>query len=179
MTYHVENGPEVGLILNERFKVKGTKLEGKRGRKLVSYPLADFTAIEGDDANVLGTPSNYNVVDNVPVLKSQAELEAGEAEAVKASAISEAEALYKTLSEKRVIDGYDLTNMFGFDFQRKKGGNVRMRKAGGKTESKTKAQTDAIEGKLYAYLNSCADALDADIDAIDSGDFSLANLKAL
>ena len=101
------------------------------------------------------------------------------AEGVRMQAIDEAEALYKTLSEKRVIDGYDLTNMFGFDFQRKKGGNVRMKKAGGKTETKTKAQTDAIEGKLYAYLNSCADALDADIGAIDSGDFSLANLKAL
>ena len=76
MIYHVKNGPIVELILNERFKVKGTKLEGKVDRKLISYDLADFTAIEGDDANVLGTPSNYNVVDNVPSLKTQEELDA-------------------------------------------------------------------------------------------------------
>jgi uncharacterized protein YtpQ (UPF0354 family) len=94
-------------------------------------------------------------------------------------AIDEAEALYKTLKAKRVIDGYDLSDTFEFDFQRKKGGSVRMKKEGGKTETKTKAETDAIEGKLFYYLNSCSDALDADIDAIQAGDFSLSNLKAL
>ena len=126
---------------------------------------------------------SYKIKNGKRVKLTAAQVTARQAEEVapnlKGNAISKAEALYKTLSEKRVIDGYDLTNMFGFDFQRKKGGNVRMKKAGGKTETKTKAQTDAIEGKLYAYLNSCADALDADIDAIETGDFSLVNLKAL
>ena len=179
MIYHVKNGPEVGLILNERFKVKGTKLEGKRGRKLVSYPLADFTAVEGDDANVLGTPSNYNVVDNVPVLKSQAELEAGQAEAIKESAISEAEALYRTLKANRVIDGYDLSDTFEFDNQRKRGGLVHVKRKGGKVENKTKAETDTMEAALYAYLLSCKTAFNSDMDAIDIGDFTLSNLNAL
>ena len=126
---------------------------------------------------------SYKIKNGKRVKLTAAQVTARQAEEVapnlKGNAISKAETLYKTLSEKRVIDGYDLTNMFGFDFQRKKGVNVRMKKAGGKTETKTKAQTDAIEGKLYAYLNSCADALDADIDAIETGDFTLSNLNAL
>ena len=76
MIYHVKNGPKVGLILNESFKVKGKKIEGKRGREFLSYDLADFTAIESDEANVLGNPSYYKVVDNIPVLKTKKELEA-------------------------------------------------------------------------------------------------------
>ncbi len=126
---------------------------------------------------------SYKIKNGKRVKLTAAQVTARQAEEIapdlKGNAISEAESLYKTLKAKRVIDGYDLSDTFEFDFQRKKGGNVRMKKAGGKTETKTKAQTDAIEGKLYAYLNSCSDALDADIDAIEAGDFSLANLKAL
>jgi hypothetical protein len=94
-------------------------------------------------------------------------------------AIEQAEALYNTLKAKRVIDGYDLSDTFEFDFQRKKGGSVRMNKNGGKVETKTKSETDMLEDKLFSYLSSCSDAKNADIDAIQAGDFSLSNLKAL
>jgi len=101
---------------------------------------------------------------------------------LKTDATEEAERLYKELKANRFITvdsvEYDLTDSFEFDFQRKAGGNVRVKTKGGKTQVRTKQETDAIETALFAYLNSAADAFDADMDAIENGDYSLSNLKA-
>ena len=95
----------------------------------------------------------------------------------------QAEQLYKELKAKRLItvDGieYDLSDSFEFDYQRKKGGNVRLKPSKGKTESKTKAQTGSIETALFTYINSVADAFDSDMTDIEAGVYTLANLKAL
>lgn len=125
------------------------------------------------------SPFYFKVIDGLPVAKTQAEIDADQLEKDKQNAINEANALYKQLKQNRVINGYDLTDSFEFDFQRKQNGNVRLKKASGKTEVKTKQETDALEASLFSYLNNVADALDADMDAIELGDFSLSNLKAL
>ena len=97
----------------------------------------------------------------------------------KEKAIEQAEALYRTLKANRVIDGYDLSDTFEFDNQRKRGGLVHVKRKGGKVETKTKAETDTMEAALYAYLLSCKTAFNSDIDAIETGDFTLSNLNAL
>lgn len=102
---------------------------------------------------------------------------------LKTDATEEAERLYKKLKSNRFITvdsvEYDLTDSFEFDFQRKAGGNVRVKVKGSKTVTKTKQETDAIENALFTYLNSVADAFDADMTAIESGDYSNSNLKAI
>jgi hypothetical protein len=95
----------------------------------------------------------------------------------------QAEELYKSLKSKRCVTvdsiEYDLSDSFEFDYQRRGGGSIRVKQKNGKTRIMAKQDTDAIEAALFAYLNSVADAFDADMDAIDSGDYSLTNLKTL
>ncbi len=101
----------------------------------------------------------------------------------KDTAIEQAELLYDELSEKRYIevDGvtYDLKRALNFDFQRRNSTKIRMKVKGGKTQMRTKAKTDVIEAARISYLNSVADAFDADMDAIETGDYSLSNLRGL
>lgn len=140
-------------------------------------------AVLDDDGNEI-TPE---VIKMAPVTKwrffTQAEIDAEATENSVKKATQEAERLYRELKVKRVImvggNAYDLTDTFEFDFQRRAGGSVRMKLKGGKTAVKTKQQTDTIKDALLSYLNSVADALDADIDAIENGDYSNSNLNAL
>lgn len=132
--------------------------------------------------NLSGNPKRY-VLDGEWRFFNQAELEAEELERSVNRATKEAEGLYKELKANRfiVVDSveYDLRDSFEFDFQRKAGGNIRIKVKGKKTITKTKQETDSIETALFAYLNSVADAFDADMDAIEAGDYSNSNLKAL
>jgi hypothetical protein len=131
----------------------------------------------------------YKIVNGKRVKLKAAEKTAREAEEAafeatrKDKAIEQAEQLYKDKKAKREIevDGviYDLSDSFEFDYQRKSGGDVRVKVKDGKTESKTKQDTDAIETALFAYLNSVADAFDADMDAIEAGDYSLSHLRGI
>jgi len=156
-------------------------------KRYVTFEVMEDVVIESatydDDGNVI-TPK---VTESQNVTKwrffNQAELEVEKLENSVKKATQEAERLYRELKTKRVImvggNEYDLTDTFEFDFQRRAGGSVRMKLKGGKTAVKTKQQTDTIKEALLFYLNSVADALDADIDAIGNGDYSNSNLKAL
>ena len=124
-------------------------------------------------------PTYFKVIDGEPVAKTQEELDAQEAENAKNNARNQAEALYKELKAIRVINGFDLSDTFEFDYQRKKGGEIRLKLKDGKTIIKTKQETEDSETALFSYLNSVADALDNDLDAIEAGDYSLTNLKHL
>lgn len=131
----------------------------------------------------------YKIVNGKQVELNAEEATAREAEELafeatrKDTAIEQAEELYKDKKQQREIEVagvvYDLSDSFEFDYQRRGGGNVRVKVKGGKTESKTKQDTDVIETALFTYLNTVADAFDADMDAIETGDYSLSNLRGI
>jgi predicted RNA-binding protein Jag len=124
----------------------------------------------------------FKVVEGAPVAKTQEEIDAQIAESQKRNAIKEAENLYKELKCDRIINHngieYDLKDSFEFDFQRKKGGDVRVKVKDGKTKVMTKQDTDDLETALFTYLNDLATDFDADMDLIEAGDYTLPNLKA-
>jgi len=131
----------------------------------------------------------YKIVNGKRVKLKAAEKTVREAEEIafeatrKDTAIEQAEQLYDDLCDKRYIEAegvtYDLKRALNFDFQRRNSTQVRMKVKGSKTQMRTKAQTDAIESARIAYLNSVADAFDADMDAIETGDYSLSNLRGI
>lgn len=185
MVYYVKNGPTITLILNERFTLNGDKIEGKKGTKFLSFEASDFTAINvtEEKKSFAGNKEFYTITDGIPKLMTITQINNLLAGKAKANAIHQAEALYKTLKADRTITvddvEYDLNDTFEFDFQRRGGGNVRVKLKNGKAIQKTKQETDALETALFTRLNDIADAFDLDMDNIEAGDYSLTNLKAL
>ena len=105
-------------------------------------------------------------------------------EELKDEALKEAETLYRNIKSnlKVTLGGvrYDMSNRFDFDFQRARssGLGVRVRIADGPTTSISFSSSGVLETKTWDRLIALADSLDADVVAIENGDYSLANLKA-
>lgn len=129
-----------------------------------------------------GSGNDWKLIEGEPVLLTQEERDVKIAESQKRNAIKTAENLYKELKCDRIINHngieYDLKDSFEFDFQRKKGGDVRVKVKDGKTKVMTKQDTDDLEASLFTYLNDLATDFDADMDLIEAGDYTLRNLKA-
>lgn len=131
----------------------------------------DFVGDSGATGFILSEPIPHAKIDASIVIK--------DTEKEKAEYKKEAERLYNEKSQKRHINGYDLSNTFEFDFQRRKGGQVIIKKVSGGVEVKNKAETDQLEEDLHAYLVSVANAYKSDIDAIESGNYLISALKSI
>lgn len=163
-------------------KTRYIKVQGDTATPLPDRLQAESThslELTNENYDAFVSPFYFKVVNGAPVAKTQAEIDADKLSLEKENAIKEAEQLYNQLKEHRTINGYDLSDMFSFDYQRRNLPNVRVKIAGGKTEVKPVAETDDLADALNNYLNTCADALDADIDDIENGIFTLTNLKAI
>lgn len=99
----------------------------------------------------------------------------------KEEAIQDAEDLYlRAKKDGRIKVGediFEIEDAFDFDYQRKKGGNVLLKKYKGSIVTKTKQETDAIETALFNYRMSAVLAFNDDMVAIEGGDYSLTNLN--
>jgi hypothetical protein len=183
MVYYVKN--DLSLILDQRYKLEDKVLIYRKAGRVKSYLAKDFTAVDvTDEKATYGLNEDlFKLVDGVPKVHTITHLKAREAEKKKANAINEAEVLYKSLKSNRVVTvdaiKYDLSDTFEFDYQRRGNESIRVKQKNGKTKVITKQDTDAIEAALFAYLNSVADSFDLDMDAIEAGDYSLANLRSL
>lgn len=91
--------------------------------------------------------------------------------------IKRAQELYESKQSVRHIDGFDLSNTFEFDYQRRQGGQVVLKKVSGGVEVRSVADTEALATELQNYLVSLATAYQADITAISNGEYSLTNLN--
>ena len=145
---------------------------------------ADYSKYNATELfNLSGNPKRYKEENGVWRFFNQAELEAEKLERNVRHATEEAEQLYKELKARRIVtvDGveYDISDLFLFDKQRGRGGDVMVKLNKGKVISMTKAETDDIETALDDYLSSLAVAFNADMDAIEAGDYSNSNLKGI
>jgi Tfp pilus tip-associated adhesin PilY1 len=184
MNYYVKN--DLSLILDARYQEEGDRIVYRRAGKVQGdYPLVDFTKLDVTDEKATYGVNKYlfKLVDGVPKVHTITHLRNRKTEKLKANAINEAESLYKSLKAKRcvIVDSieYDLSDSFEFDYQRRGNGSIRVKQKNNKTKVMSKQDTDAIETALFTYLNSVADAFDADLDAIELEDYSLTNLNAL
>lgn len=183
MVYYVKN--DLSLILDQRYKLEDKVLIYRKAGRVKSYLAKDFTAVDvTDEKATYGLNEDlFKLVDGVPKVHTITHLRNRKTEKLKANAINEAESLYKSLKAKRcvIVDSieYDLSDSFEFDYQRRGNGSIRVKQKNNKTKVMSKQDTDAIETALFTYLNSVADAFDADLDAIELEDYSLTNLNAL
>ena len=102
-------------------------------------------------------------------------------EELAAEAHREAEVLYESIKDglKVVVDSvcYDVRDRFDFDYQKRGGTGARVRKNKGSVVSVSASLANSIEAEAVARLTDLADAFNADLLAIEAGDFSLPNLK--
>lgn len=131
-----------------------------------------------------GSYRYFKVIDGVPVAKTQEEIDIDEAQALKDNAIQDAESLYEVIKNNCCVDyngeTYDLSDNISLEHQqRKQLQNVGTKLKKGKVKFLQKSDSDAIEDLLFTKRTSAAIAFNADMDAIELGDYSLSNLKAL
>ncbi len=184
-TYYVKNGPTVTIILDERFKPTKDRIEGMRGKKFESHDILEFTAIETDDKNLAGNPGNYIVTNNIPSLMSQSEVDAKVLTNRKKEATEHAKHKANDMKENlSIVDGdtYEFNALAQTLFlaqHQTKDADIRIRRKGKKSAKVTKAKATAIFTKVSDRHNEIENALEADYEAIEAGNFDLDNLKTL
>ena len=122
-----------------------------------------------------------------PVSRLQRELEGLTIEPYKTNdelrddARRKADTLYKVIKDNLVVEVgtvyYDMGDRFDFDYQKRGGGGARVRRNGDRIDFITENQANVLAAATSNRLHDLADAFNADLVAINSGDYSLSNLK--
>ena len=186
MKYWIKN--DLSKMLDDRFTLDGELIFGYRGRNnFVDYPANEWTEIDVDaDINHPSRQQKYyKLVDGIPSLMSQAEIDSFDDDLLKEKAKKDAKDLYDSMKlDCKIVTynsvEYDLTDSFMFDYQqRKKSQNIKVHRHKGTIDVLSKADADNIELLVAGQLETLSDAFIADMAAIEAGDYSLSNMEAL
>lgn len=132
------------------------------------------------------SPKYFKVVDGQPVAKTLEEVQAEDLANKKAFMKKEAYRLADSLKSDFVVQNEGEKHEFNRLSQTlflaqfvTKDNDIRVRVKGKKSIKVSKTQASSIFAEISALHNSIEDALEADLDAIETSDFSLSNLAAI